>query len=311
MIVTKNLKNAKSKEPSILTLGTFDGVHKGHKKIIKRLINESKKSNLKSLILTFFPHPRNVINSNSKVKSISTLEEKTEIFSKLGVQELIIQDFNKSFSNITAEEFIELLVNNLNLKKIIVGYNHKFGKNRSADINSLKNYGSKYSFEVIEIEAFEIEDIKISSTKIRNSIESGEIDKCNSFLGYNFNIKGKVVKGKSIGKVIGFPTANIVLEEDYKIIPKNGVYLIKSIIENEKLYGMMNIGFNPTFGINKKTIEVNLFNYNKDLYGATLKVELIKFIRDEIKFSDVKELQYQLKSDRENCIDYINSTYNN
>ena len=220
MIVTKNLKNANSKEPSILTLGTFDGVHKGHKKIIKKLIDESKKSKLKSLLLTFFPHPRNVINSNTEVKSISTLDEKTEIFSKLGVQELIIQDFNKSFSNITAEEFIELLVNNLNLKKIIVGYNHKFGKNRSADINSLKNYGSKYSFEVIEIKAFEIEDIKISSTKIRNSIESGEIDKCNSFLGYNFNIKGKVVKGKSIGKVIGFPTANIVLEEDYKIIPK-------------------------------------------------------------------------------------------
>ena len=212
---------------------------------------------------------------------------------------------------INPEEFIELLVNNLNLKKIIVGYNHKFGKNRSADINSLKNFGFKYSFEVIEIKAFEIEDIKISSTKIRDSIESGEIDKCNSFLGYNFNIKGKVVKGKSIGKVIGFPTANIVLEEDYKIIPKNGVYLIKSIIENEKLYGMMNIGFNPTFGINKKTIEVNLFNYDKDLYGTTLKVQLIKFIRDEIKFSDVEELQNQLKSDRENCIDYINSTYNN
>lgn len=296
---------------SYLTIGTFDGVHLGHQEIIKNLVSEAHSQNNLAIVLTFFPHPRNVINSNSEVKSISTLEEKTEIFSKLGVQELIIQDFNKSFSNITAEEFIELLVNNLNLKKIIVGYNHKFGKNRSADINSLKNYGSKYSFEVIEIEAFEIEDIKISSTKIRNSIESGEIDKCNSFLGYNFNIKGKVVKGKSIGKAIGFPTANIVLDEDYKIIPKNGVYLIKSIIENEKLYGMMNIGFNPTFGINKKTIEVNFFNYDKDLYGIILKVEIIKFIRDEIKFSDVKELQYQLKSDRENCLDYINSTYNN
>jgi len=296
---------------SYLTIGTFDGVHLGHQEIIKNLVSEAHSQNNLAIVLTFFPHPRNVINSNSEVKSISTLEEKTEIFSKLGVQELIIQDFNKSFSNITAEEFIELLVNNLNLKKIIVGYNHKFGKNRSADINSLKYYGSKYSFEVIEIEAFEIEDIKISSTKIRNSIESGEIDKCNSFLGYNFNIKGKVVKGKSIGKAIGFPTANIVLDEDYKIIPKNGVYLIKSIIENEKLYGMMNIGFNPTFGINKKTIEVNFFNYDKDLYGIILKVEIIKFIRDEIKFSDVKELQYQLKSDRENCLDYINSTYNN
>ena len=159
MIVTKNLKNAKSNEPSILTLGTFDGVHKGHKKIIKQLINESRKNNLRTFILTFFPHPRNVLKSNSEVKSISTLEEKTEIFSKLGVQELIIQDFDKSFSSMTAGEFIELLVNNLNLKKIIVGFNHKFGKNRSADINVLKSYSFKYNFEVIEIKAFEIKDL--------------------------------------------------------------------------------------------------------------------------------------------------------
>ena len=311
MIVTKNLKNAKSNEPSILTLGTFDGVHLGHKKIIKQLINESRKNNLRSFILTFFPHPRNVLNSNSEVKSITTLEEKTEIFSKLGVQELIIQDFDKSFSSMTAGEFIELLVNNLNLKKIIVGFNHKFGKNRSADINVLKSYSFKYNFEVIEIRAFEIKDLKISSTRIRNAIDSGNIERCNSFLGYNFNILGKVIKGKSVGKSIGFPTANLDVIVDYKILPKNGVYLVKSTVENKELYGMMNIGFNPTFGMNKKTIEVHFFNYNNDLYDKEIKVELLKFIRNEIKFKTIEKLQTQLNSDRENCVNYINSTFNN
>lgn len=311
MIVTKNLKNAKSNEPSILTLGTFDGVHQGHKKIIKQLISESRKNNLRSFILTFFPHPRNVLNSNSEVKSITTLEEKTEIFSKLGVQELIIQDFDKSFSSMTAGEFIELLVNNLNLKKIIIGFNHRFGKNRSADINSLKSYSLKYNFEVIEIRAFEIKDLKISSTRIRNAIDSGNIERCNSFLGYNFNILGKVIKGKSVGKSIGFPTANLDVIVDYKILPKNGVYLVKSTVENKELYGMMNIGFNPTFGMNKKTIEVHFFNYNNDLYDKEIKVELLKFIRNEIKFKTIEKLQTQLNSDRENCVNYINSTFNN
>ena len=311
MIVTKNLKNAKSKEPSILTLGTFDGVHQGHKKIIKQLINESRKNNLRSFILTFFPHPRNVLKSNSEVKSISTLEEKTEIFSKLGVQELIIQDFDKSFSSMTAGEFIELLVNNLNLKKIIVGFNHKFGKNRSADINVLKSYSFKYNFEVIEIKAFEIKDLEISSTRIRNAIDGGNIERCNSFLGYNFNILGKVIKGKSIGKSIGFPTANLDIIVNYKILPKNGVYLVKSTVEKKELYGMMNIGFNPTFGMNKKTIEVHFFNYNNDLYNKEIRVELLKFIRDEIKFKTIKKLQTQLNSDREKCVNYINSTFNN
>ena len=311
MIVTKNLKNAKSKEPSILTLGIFDGVHQGHKKIIKQLINESRKNNLRSFILTFFPHPRNVLNSNSEVKSITTLEEKTEIFSKLGVQELIIQDFDKSFSSMTAGEFIELLVNNLNLKKIIVGFNHRFGKNRSADINSLKSYSLKYNFEVIEIRAFEIKDLEISSTRIRNAIDSGNIERCNTFLGYNFNILGRVIKGKSVGKSIGFPTANLDVIVDYKILPKNGVYLVKSTVENKELYGMMNIGFNPTFGMNKKAIEVHFFNYNNDLYDKEIKVELLKFIRNEIKFKTIEKLQTQLNSDRENCVNYINSTFNN
>ena len=310
MKVTKGLKNAHSSYPTILTLGTFDGIHQGHKTIISKLTGESKKNNLRSIILTFFPHPRNVVGSE-KIKSISTIDEKIEIFSKLEIDELIVQNFDKSFSNTSAEEFVKLLVDNLNLKKIIVGYNHRFGKNRLADISVLKDFSLKYNFEVVEIKAFEVEKIKISSTKIRNAINEGNIDVCNSYLGYNFSIYGIVVKGKSIGKSIGFPTANINIVEEYKIIPKNGVYLVLCFIERNKYYGMMNIGFNPTFGSNKKSIEVNIFDFNKDLYGKNIKIEFLKFIRDEIKFDNAEMLKNQLNIDRENCIKHINSTYNN
>ena len=310
MKVTKGLKNALSSHPSILTLGTFDGIHKGHRTIISKLTSESKKDELKSIILTFFPHPRNIVSSK-KIKSISTIDEKIQIFSELDLDELIIQNFNKSFSEMGAEEFIKLLVNNLNLKKIIVGYNHRFGKNRSADIDVLRDFSTKYDFEVVEIKAFEVEKIKISSTKIRNAIDNGNIDVCNNYLGYNFNMNGIVVKGKSIGKSIGFPTANINIAEEYKIIPKNGVYLVRCFFEKNKFYGMMNIGYNPTFGSNKKTIEVNIFDFNRDLYDKNIRIEFLKFIRDEIKFDNAEELQNQLIEDRENCIKHINSTYNN
>ena len=310
MKITNGLKNAVSNHPTILTLGTFDGIHKGHRTIISKLTSESKKHDLKSIILTFFPHPRNIV-SPKKIKSISTIDEKIQIFSKLDLDQLIIQNFNKSFSEIGAEEFIKLLVNNLNLKKIIVGYNHRFGKNRLADIHVLRDYSIKYDFEVVEIKAFEVEKIKISSTKIRSAINDGDIDICNNYLGYNFNINGIVVKGKSIGKSIGFPTANINIAEEYKIIPKNGVYLVRCFFKKNKFYGMMNIGYNPTFGSNEKTIEVNIFDFNRDLYDKNIRIEFLKFIRDEIKFDNAEELQNQLIEDRENCIKHINSTYNN
>ena len=310
MKVTKDLKNAISSRPSILTLGTFDGVHKGHRKIISNLKSEAKRNNLRSIILTFFPHPRNIVSSEI-IKSISTIDEKIKIFSDLGIDELIIQKFDKSFASMDAKEFIELLVDNLKIKKIIVGYNHRFGKNRSADINVLKDFSLKYDFEVLEIKAFEVENIKISSTKIRDAIQQGNIKLCNNYLGYNFNINGDVVKGKSIGKSLGFPTANIKIVEEYKIMPKNGVYLVRCFFEKEKLYGMMNIGFNPTFGSNDKTLEVNIFDFDKDLYGETIRIEFLNFIREEIKFENVELLQNQLIKDRENCIKHLNSTYNN
>lgn len=311
MITTKNIENSNSANPAILTIGTFDGVHLGHKKIIKKLVKSAKEKKLRSCILTFFPHPRNFLSKSNDLKMINTIREKKEILDELGVDELIIQEFNDDFSNLSANEFIRHLLKFCEIKEIIVGYNHKFGKDREAGIDELKVYGKKYGFDVCEIDAFDINQINISSTKIRNAIGAGEVELCNEYLGYNFSIDGNIVKGKSIGKKIGFPTANIRVEENYKIIPKNGVYFVSCKIKNIQKFGMMNIGFNPTFGNKKLTIEVNIFDFNQDVYDENIKIEFIKFIRNEMKFQNIGELIKQIKIDRETCKSYMNSTYNN
>ena len=311
MITTKNIENSNSANPAILTIGTFDGVHLGHKKIIKKLVKSAKEKKLRSCILTFFPHPRNFLSKSNDLKMINTIREKKEILDELGVDELIIQEFNDEFSNLSANEFIIHLLKFCEIKEIIVGFNHKFGKDREAGIDELKVYGKKYGFDVCEIDAFDINQINISSTKIRNAIGAGEVELCNEYLGYNFSIDGNIVKGKSIGKKIGFPTANIRVEENYKILPKNGVYFVSCKIKNIQKFGMMNIGFNPTFGNKKLTIEVNIFDFNQDVYGENIKIEFIKFIRNEIKFQNIDELIKQIKIDRETCKSYMNSTYNN
>ena len=311
MIVIKDLFKAKLKNPSIATIGTFDGVHLGHQKILKSLISHSKKQNLNSVLITFDPHPRKVINPKSKIELINTIEEKIDILKILGLDYLIIQEFTESFSNIDAEKFVEILVNELNIKKLIVGYDHRFGKDRSADINDLKVYGKKYGFEIIEISAFDIEKIHISSTKIRNSILNGNIEICKKFTGFNFKITGNVIRGMSRGNKIGFPTANIQIIDKNKIIPKNGVYLVCSRIDDKLFYGMMNIGYNPTFGNKKKSIEVNFFDYDSNLYEKILDIEFLEYIREEIEFKSIDDLIKKLNQDREYCLKLINSIINN
>lgn len=311
MIVIKDLFKAKLKSPSIATIGTFDGVHLGHQKILKSLISHSKKQNLNSVLITFDPHPRKVIDPKSKIELINTIEEKIDILKILGLDYLIIQEFTESFSNIDAEKFVEILVNELNIKKLIVGYDHRFGKDRSADINDLKVYGKKYGFEIIEISAFDIEKIHISSTKIRNSILNGNIEICKKFTGFNFKITGNVIRGMSRGNKIGFPTANIQIIDKNKIIPKNGVYLVCSRIDDKLFYGMMNIGYNPTFGNKKKSIEVNFFDYDSNLYEKILDIEFLEYIREEIEFKSIDDLIKKLNQDREYCLKLINSIINN
>ena len=292
--------------PTILTLGTFDGVHKGHQKILKKLNSEANKAKLKSIVLTFFPHPRIVLNPRSNLKLINTIKERSELLEKSGIDFLITHPFDKTFSELSPEKFVKnILVDKLKIKKILIGYDHKFGKNRTAGIEDLKKFGLKYDFDVIEISAKEQNKVTISSTKIRKSIENGDFNKAKSFLGYHFNIEGLVIKGNAIGRTIGFPTANLDVSEDYKLIPKRGVYLIFSLIENKKVFGMMNIGIKPTLNNDRETIEVNFFDWEKDLYKKLIKVYVLDFIRDEQKFTSLIKLEEQIKMDKKTCLKLI------
>tara|TARA_Y100001960_G_scaffold46107_1_gene46411 strand:+ start:164 stop:1090 length:927 start_codon:yes stop_codon:yes gene_type:complete len=307
MRIFDNLKSYSSKKESILTIGTFDGVHIGHNKILKRLIQDSKKNNLSSLVMTFFPHPRMILNKSHEIKMIDTIDEKINLLEKTGLDNLIIHPFDNNFSKIRAKEFVEeILVKKLKIKEIIIGYDHKFGKDREASVEDLKKFGKDYMFTVKEIPAQEIDSIAISSTKIRNAILNGEIEKCNKFLGRNFILTGKVVYGDGLGKKIDFPTANIEIKETYKIIPKNGVYLVKTKINSNTYFGMMNIGIRPTVGGTNKSLEIHFFNFKDNIYGKNVSIEIIKKIRDEEKFSSIDQLKIQLKKDEQFCLKLIN-----
>ena len=303
-----NINEFNCKKSTIITIGTFDGVHLGHQKILKKLNVEAENNGLESSVLTFFPHPRTVLNPDSSLKLINTIEERISLFEKSKIDNLIVHPFTKEFSELDSEDYVKnILVDQLKAKIVLIGYDHKFGKNRTADINNLKEYGIKYNFEVIEIKAEEINDIAISSTKIRNSIEEGDIQLTNSYLGYEFSFFGKVVKGNSIGKTLGFPTANIKIGTDLKLIPKNGVYLISTIINQKIIFGMMNIGIKPTTNENTKSIEVNLFDFDQDLYDTNITIYIKQFLREEIKFDSLNELKLQIEKDKITCNSIINN----
>lgn len=304
MQILSNLFEIKLSKSTIATIGTFDGIHIGHQKILNSLVRFAKENSLKSVVITFDPHPRKIINKKNSIELINTIEEKKEKLKTLGIDYLIVQKFDEKFSETEANKFVEILKNNINIEKLIVGYDHRFGKNRNADINDLIKYGKKLNFEVIEVDALEIEKVNISSTKIRLAIKDGNIRLANSYLDYNFFLSGEVVKGHSRGKEIGFPTANLKIDED-KIIPKNGVYLVKSKIDQQDIYGMMNIGYNPTFNNKSKKIETHFFNLNKNLYGKIIKIELLEYIREEKRFETVDDLIQRLKLDREKCLKLI------
>ena len=286
---------------SVVTIGTFDGVHLGHQKIIKRLVAIAHAEQLQALVLTFFPHPRMVVQKDSSIKLINTIDEKADLIQDLGVDHLVVKAFTKDFSRLTALEYVrDVLVNTLHVKHIIVGYDHHFGRNRTANIKDLKEYGAFYGFKVTEIDAQEVGDVAVSSTKIRTALKEGAIIEANQFLGYPFMLNGTVVKGKGLGKTIQFPTANLKIEESYKLIPKKGVYLVHALIDNELVYGMLNIGTNPTVSAaNTLSVEVFFFNFNKNLYDTELSIHILDRIRDEIKFTDLEALKVQLERDQQ------------
>jgi riboflavin kinase/FMN adenylyltransferase len=304
-----NIKEYNNKK-SVVTIGTFDGVHIGHKKILERIIFNAKELNCESVVLTFFPHPRMVLQDNSVVQLLNTVDEKTILLEKTGIDNLIIHPFNQEFSRLTAEEFVkEILVNQLNIRKIIIGYDHRFGRNRTANINDLIVFGKEYGFEVEQISAQEINDNAVSSTKIRNAILEGNITLANNYLGYNYFFSGIVVKGKQLGRTIGFPTANIKINEDYKLIPKNGVYIVKSNYDKKTIFGLMNIGTRPTVDGTNQTIEVFFLDFDKTIYDETLTIEIIEFIRDEQKFDSLNDLKNQINEDKIFAVNYINTHF--
>ena len=302
MNVVNGIENYKANSKSILTIGTFDGVHLGHQKIITSLVTKAQKQGLHANILTFFPHPRMVLQKESNLKLIDTLEEKQNLLSELGIDNLIIQPFSKEFSKLTAIEFTrDVLVNKLRMSSLMIGYDHRFGKNREATVKDLIKYGKSYDFEVTVIPAQDISSITVSSTKIRNAIKICDFEKVIQFLGRPFELNGKVIKGNGVGKTLEYPTANIEIKETYKLIPPKGVYLVKICFGENQFSGMMNIGNRPTINGLNQTIEIHVFEFDKDLYGKNLKVCFLKKIRNEKKFDSLTSLKSQLKKDEENC----------
>lgn len=306
MITVQSISKYDKAHPTVVTIGTFDGVHIGHRKILERLIKNAKALGLKSTVLTFFPHPRMVLQQDVSIQLLNTVEEKIRIMQDLGLDYLIVHPFTKGFSRLSATEFVsDILVRDLRVKKIIIGYDHRFGRNRNADINDLKAFGDTLDFEVEEISAQEVDDVSVSSTKIRKALEDGDIQTANAFLGYKYMLSGTIVKGRGMGKKLDFPTANLYIPETYKLIPKDGVYVVSSNIDGKTVYGMMNIGFNPTFEGNVRTIETNFFDFEQDIYGNEVQIDIIDRIRDEYKFGSVEDLKAQLRKDREVSLSII------
>lgn len=307
MVTVQSISKYDKEHSTVITIGTFDGVHVGHRKILERLTNNARALNLKSTVLTFFPHPRMVLQKDTDIKLLNTIGEKTKILNDLGLDYLIIHPFTKEFSRLSATEFVrDILVNDLKIKKIIIGYDHRFGRNRNANINDLKAFGSTLEFEVEEIPAQEIDDVSVSSTKIRRALRAGDMKTANKYLGYNYMLTGTVKKGKGLGKQLGFPTANLHIEELYKLIPKNGAYVVKSEIDGSTVHGMMNIGYNPTVAGTQErsdgrpeSIEIHFFDFDKDLYGKEIQIDILNRLRDEHKFDSVEALKHQLYKDRE------------
>ncbi|MFT6748200.1 MAG: riboflavin kinase/FMN adenylyltransferase [Flavobacterium sp.] len=303
-----SISDFKSSKKTILTIGTYDGVHLGHQKILKKMISEGLTSNLETALISFFPHPRMVLQQNSNLQLLNTLEEKKVLLEKNGIQNLIVHPFDQEFSELSAEEFVkEYLVKQLSVAKIIIGYDHRFGKNRTAGIADLQEFGIKYGFEVEQISVKEINEISISSTKIREAVKNGAIKKANSYLGYSYFFSGNVVKGKQIGRTIGFPTANIEIKESYKLIPESGVFVVAIKIKSIVCPGIMNIGNQPTVNGNSKRIEVHVLNFSDDLYDQNVTVCILDFIREEEKFDSLENLKSQLEKDKEFALSYFHN----
>jgi riboflavin kinase/FMN adenylyltransferase len=301
--VYRGIDEFENVENAVVTTGTFDGVHVGHRKILNRLGQVAENVNGESVLLTFYPHPRSVLQPESQIKMLNTLDEKIDLLEKAGIDNLIIHPFTKEFSRTSSVEFVrDILVNKIGTKKLVIGYDHHFGRNREGSFEHLKEFGPMYGFDVEEISALDIDEVNVSSTKIRKALEEGDVQTANTFLSYSYPLMGKVIRGEKLGRSIGYPTANIDIEESIKLIPANGVYAVKVKVEGEQFSGMLNIGVRPTVSQSqKKSVEVNIFDFDRDIYDEEITVEFIQRIRNEKKFNSGEELAEQLKQDKEAC----------
>ena len=307
MKVITDIENYTLTQSCVLTIGTFDGVHVGHQKIIKKLIKQAHKQNQLAVVLTFFPHPRMVLQKDQSLRLIDTMEEKQNHLAALGVDVLVVHPFSKAFSRLTALEFTrDILVNRFHIASLIIGYDHRFGRNREATVEDLIELGTSYDFSVKKIEAQEIASVNVSSTKIRKALEQGDLKIANSYLGRTYTLTGTVRKGNGIGRTLDFRTANLEIQEEYKLLPADGVYFMETSWNNNHYYGMMNIGVRPTVsGDPKHTIEVHLFDFEKNIYHQKLSVSILQMIRKEQKFNSLELLKDQLEKDRLFCLEKI------
>ena len=301
MQVYNNIRDLPKFEKAVITIGTFDGVHQGHVQIVRQLIREAKEINGTPVVITFYPHPRMVVQKENQMFLLSTPEEKYSLLEELGIHDVVCIPFNKDFSEQTATDYIKnFLVDKFHPHTVIIGYDHKFGVNREGDYHLLESAGEQYDFKVKEIPEHVLKSVVISSTKIREALQTGAIETANEFLGYPYTISGKVVSGRQLGRTLGFPTANIIADDAFKLIPAIGIYAVKIFSEKfqTNYTGMLSIGTNPTVEGVIQTIEVNIFDFNEDLYGSHLTIRLIRRLRNEIKFESLEELIEQMKKDK-------------
>jgi riboflavin kinase / FMN adenylyltransferase len=299
--VFRDLKEFERLPNAIVTTGTFDGVHAGHQKIIENLQSIAASEGGESVLLTFYPHPRLVLfPEDNDLKLLNTLEEKIILLEKTGVDNLIIHPFTQAFSRYTATQYVEnILIESIGVKKLVIGYDHHFGRNREGSYENLLQMSTLYDFKVVEIPAQEIDEVNVSSTKIRTALINGDIETANSFLNYNYSITGEVIHGNQLGRTIGFPTANLKIDNSYKLIPGQGVYAVEVLLNNIRYNGMLNIGYRPTINnVLKQSIEVNIFNFEKEIYGEKITLTFLKKIREEKKFETLDKLKTQLNMDR-------------
>ncbi len=297
---------------TVVTIGTFDGVHLGHRKILAETVSKSKEYNSRNFLITFDPHPRTVVSENYKMKLLTTKEEKIELLEKAGIENVYIVNFTKEFAQLSSEDFVkEILCDKIGARHLVIGYDHKFGKDRKGDEHLLLSLGKKYGFDVTTVGPVEMNGEIISSTLIRRYLLAGKVRKANDLLGREYSLTGKVVKGSMRGRELGFPTANIEVNSKNKLIPSNGVYIVKVKLEDRIKFGVLNIGFRPTFGDEEELfVEVHILDFREEIYNFEITVNFLEHLRPEIKFGSKEELIEQIKKDREEAINFVSNLVN-